>query len=131
MDPILTQSIVLARIIGLFFLVCGVSVLYNRSSWIEAIGSLQEAPATINFIALAELAVGLVIVFLHPHFAMNWPVILTIIGVLMIAESSLYLIFISQNAARSVLAYINNPLCYNICGIVALFLGFILLLVSY
>lgn len=37
------------------------------------------------------------------------PVILTIIGVLMIVESLLYLIFIPQKVARVMLAYFNNP----------------------
>ncbi len=130
MNTIPTESIILARIIGIFVLVCGISAIVKKKSWIEAVGSFQDNPGVINFIALAELAVGLIIFALHPHFVSNWTIIITIIGLLMVLESVCYLVFIPQKVVGKMVRFFNKPAWYNVCGVLSMVLGLYLMWMS-
>jgi len=131
MNQIPTESIILARIIGIFILVCGLSALIKKKDWIEAIRAFQDRPAAVNFIALAELAVGLIIFAMHPHFMSNWTIVITMVGLLMIIESILYLVFIPQKVVGKMVRFFNKPAWYNVCGVLSIVLGLYLILMSF
>jgi len=131
MTTIPPESIILARIIGIFILICGLSAMVKKKSWIEAVGSFQNNPAVVNFIALAELAAGLIIFAMHPHFMSNWPIVITMVGLLMIIESTLYLIFIPQKVVGKMVKFFNKPPWYNVCGILSIVLGLLLIGMSF
>ncbi len=131
MNQIPPESIILARIIGIFIITCGLSALVKKQDWMAGVDRIRDNPASIYFIALAELAVGLTIVAVHPHFVSTWPIVITMIGLLMTVESIIYLVFTPHQIISKWVRFFNRPIWYNVCGVLSILLGLYLVLMSF
>ena len=74
------NSIFIAKVFGLCYLVIGTGLLLNQKFWRAVIDDFSENAVTILFGGLFALVVGVVIVLTHNVWVGNWTVIITIIG---------------------------------------------------
>ena len=76
----MAQSIFLAKLIGPFFAIVGLSVLVNASAFRGIAKEFLSSPALIFLSGILTLPVGLAIVLAHNVWVANWPVLITIAG---------------------------------------------------
>jgi len=77
-------SIFLAKLIGPFFLIVGVSLLVNARTFRAIADEFLRSPALLFLSALMILPAGLAIVLTHNVWVANWPVIVTLLGWLLV-----------------------------------------------
>jgi len=76
----MAQSIFLAKLIGPFFAIVGLSVLVNASAFLGIAKEFLSSPALIFLSGILTLPVGVAIVLTHNVWVANWPVLITIVG---------------------------------------------------
>jgi hypothetical protein len=74
------QSIFLAKLIGPFFALVGLSVLVNASAFRGIAKDFLNSPGLIFLTGILTLPVGIAILLAHNVWVANWPVLITIIG---------------------------------------------------
>ena len=79
-EDVMENSIFIAKVFGLCYLVIGTGLLLNQKFWRAVIDDFSENAVTILFGGLFALVVGVVIVLTHNVWVGNWTVIITIIG---------------------------------------------------
>ena len=73
-------SIFIAKLIGPFFAVVGISVLLNAAAFRGIAKEFMKSPGLVFLSGLLTLPVGLAIVLTHNVWVANWPVLITIVG---------------------------------------------------
>ena len=73
-------SIFLAKLIGPFFAIVGISVLMNADAFRAIAKEFMKSPGLVFLSGLLTLPVGLAIVLTHNVWVANWPVLITIVG---------------------------------------------------
>ncbi len=129
MNDIAVASVTLGRIIGIFLVICGLSLLVKRKDVMAMVENLRDNPAVL-YLAPVTLIIGLVIVVIHPEWVMDWPVIITIIGWSLVLSSVVYLFF-PQNAIVRLIDLFNRPASYVIDGVLFLVAGLYLVVMSF
>ena len=76
----MANSIFIARIFGLCYLIIGAGLLLNQKFWRQVIEDFSKNATIILFGGIFALVVGVVIVLTHNVWVANWTVIITIIG---------------------------------------------------
>lgn len=79
-------SIFLARILGLFILIKGISLLTKRKEIENIIEDVYKEKTLLMFAGGFELLLGLFLVNIHNVWMNDWPVVITIIAWLMVIE---------------------------------------------
>ncbi len=77
-------SIFLAKLIGPFFLILGVSLLVNARTFRAIADEFLASRALLFLSALMILPAGIAVVLTHNVWVANWPVIITLLGWLFI-----------------------------------------------
>jgi hypothetical protein len=85
-------SIFLAKLIGPFFLVVGLSLLVNQAQFRLMVDEFMRSPALVFLTGLMILPVGLAIVLSHNVWVGDWRVLITILGWLSIVSGALRLL---------------------------------------
>ena len=73
-------SVFLAKLLGPFFAVVGLSVLINAAAFRGIVKEFLNSPALVFLSGLLTLPAGLAIVLTHNVWVANWPVLVTLIG---------------------------------------------------
>lgn len=73
-------SLILAKILGLYFLALGLSFVINPHLYKKFYQQIVDDKNFIFLGALFALLIGAVIVSIHNHWIVGWPVIITILG---------------------------------------------------
>jgi hypothetical protein len=115
-------SIFLAKLFGLYFLIIGGIVMARQKSLMPVITEMLGSRALVVLVALGELAAGLAIIIAHPVWTSDWQGLITLIGVVMVAESVFYLTIPYTKAVRYVKKF-NNPTWYTSGGMLAVVMG--------
>ena len=89
-------SVFLAKLLGPFFLIVGVSVLINERTFRAIVDEFINSPALVFLSALMILPAGLAIVLTHNVWVANWPVLITLLGWLTIVSGALRLLLPRQ-----------------------------------
>jgi hypothetical protein len=79
-DNAMQTSIFLARLVGPFFAIVGLSVLVNAAAFRSIAREFLNSPGLIFLTGLVTLPVGIAIVLTHNVWVANWPVLITIVG---------------------------------------------------
>jgi uncharacterized membrane protein len=95
----LSTSVFLAKLLGAFFLIVGVSVLINARAFRAIVDEFIRSPALVFLAGLMILPAGLAIVLTHNVWVANWPVIITILGWLLVIGGAIRLA-VPQHALR-------------------------------
>ena len=123
-------SLILGKVIGLYLVIVGISMLARRQGWMSMVKEVRKHDATPRLIALFELLVGLFIIVVHNVWVQSWEVAVTIIGWVMLVEGVSYLI-LPHDAMEKKIQFFNKRGWYAVFGIVALVLGLYLVGVTY
>ena len=76
----MNTSLYLAKLIGPFFALVGLSVLVNEATFRGIVKEFIKSPGLVFLSGLLTLPVGIAIVLAHNVWVANWPVLITIIG---------------------------------------------------
>lgn len=76
----MSTSLFLARLIGPFFALVGLSVLVNAAAFRGIAKEFMKSPGLVFLSGLLTLPVGLAIVLAHNVWVADWPVLITIVG---------------------------------------------------
>jgi hypothetical protein len=104
------RSIFLAKLIGPFFAVCGVALIFNADAF-RAIGDeIVKSPALIYIAGVLALVTGLAIVNTHNEWTADWRVAITLLGWLCVVAGIIRLVFPRAVAAFgvSIVAIVSN-----------------------
>ena len=82
----MNTSIFLAKLIGPFMVVLGLSLVANRLAFRRLTDEFLKSPALIFLTGTMVLPAGLAIVLAHNIWVAGWPVIITILGWMLIVS---------------------------------------------
>ncbi|MBU1726052.1 MAG: hypothetical protein KJ880_00250 [Candidatus Omnitrophica bacterium] len=119
------NSVFIARIFGLCYLIIGAGFLFNRKAFEQVMEDFCKNAAVVFYGGLLALVIGVVIILTHNVWAANWTVIITIIGWLALIKG-IWLIVFPNTVYKFMQAYQKNKSMQIIHPIVALILGAIL-----
>lgn len=107
----MVQSIFLAKLIGPFFAIVGLSVLVNATAFRGIAKEFLNSPALIFLSGLLTLPAGIAIVLVHNVWVANWPVLITIVGWLALLTGVVRTVAPQQVASRgkTISANWNSP----------------------
>ncbi len=114
-------SVFLAKLLGPYFVIVGIGVLANLKYYQGMITDFMENKAMLYLGGVMALLFGLIIVLFHNYWALNWAVIITIMGWLGILKG-IALIVCPGAMMKLSRAYIENmlPLATNLTVIIIL-----------
>ena len=119
------NTVVIAQILGVFFAIAGISIIFNSKGTNAAIGASVENKGTLWLWGILALLVGAVVVALNNAWTSGMPLFVTIIGWIALIKGAFILIF--PDAAVSLYRRFNKNGILAACGVVALILGLALL----
>ncbi len=114
------ETIFLTKVLGLYFLVAGLALIYNREKLIRIISLIDWHNSLLPFIVgVGNLFLGLIIVIGH------YPTLINLIGWAMLLKAVLCLF--NFNEIPYILKKYNHSSILIFHGILSLILGFILI----
>lgn len=112
----------LAQLLGLYFIIVGVIALYRRKSIMPAVSQLVANRALLLVFALVEILAGLAVILTYPQIGPNVEGVLAVIGWILLLEGILYLVMPMRLVQRFVRKF-NNETWYGTGGAIAILLG--------
>ena len=76
----MATSVFLAKLLGPFFAIVGISVLMNADAFRAIVKEFLKSPGLVFLTGLLTLPAGLAIVLTHNVWVADWPVLITLIG---------------------------------------------------
>ena len=73
-------SLFLAKVLGLYLLIFGLAMLYNRGSITKAMNDVVAGNGTLLLLGIITLIIGILLVTTHNVWVYSWPVVITILG---------------------------------------------------
>ncbi len=112
----------LEQLLGLYFIIVGVVVLYRRRSLMPAIGQLVANPALRTVIGLVEIMAGLAIVLIYTEVTLDAAGLVSLIGWTLIVEGIVYLSMPSRTVQKFLKRF-NRDSWYRTGGVIAVIMG--------
>lgn len=122
------NSIVLAEILGIIFLVVGLEMFFNRKFVSEAVNSVAENAGLLWTWGFMSLIFGAVIIALYNAWVEDWGIIVTICGWAALIKGIWILFF--PASAKAAYRSCNKPGLFAFGGVIAFIFGIVLLCVS-
>jgi len=119
------NSIFIARIFGLFYLVMGIGFLYNRKAFQLIMEDFSRNTALLFFSGILALMIGIVIILSHNVWITDWSLMITIIGWAALIKG-IWIIVFPNSVVKFIQVYQKNKRLLIVHPIVALALGVIL-----
>lgn len=120
----------LAKLIGLMLLIAGAMLIFNRNDRIKLItDNLHNQPAMLMLAGMINVLLGLLIILFHPYWHMNWTLLITLIGYLILAKGLIRLF-----APQLTIDWTNRFIQGNgvlITGIVTIVIGLFLTVMGF
>jgi hypothetical protein len=116
------RSLFLARLLGPLFIVIAVGMLANQGLYHAMIGEFLESDALIYLSGLLSLVAGLAIVNVHNCWAVDWRLIITILGWLMVIGGVIRIVLPRVVVGIGMTIY-GPPAAIIVVAVVALVLG--------
>jgi hypothetical protein len=126
-----TLTIYLAKLLGLYFFIVGLAVLFKTENFQKSIREIGGSDAIMTLISIMPLAVGLSIVLGHNVWLMHWSVLITIIGWIMLIAGVMRLFFHKKvmqmmlKKAEQKYFLMTMGVILTIVGAVLTYLGFV------
>jgi hypothetical protein len=114
-------SILIARMLGPFYVLVGISMLLNRSFFEKAATGIEESPALFYISGVLAFAFGATIVAIHSVWS-GWPLLITLLGWAGVVKGSVRIALPDQSRAM-VAGLIRSPNALTGTALVALALG--------
>jgi uncharacterized membrane protein len=115
-------SIFLSQLIGIVFVILGVSCFIKKSFYIEWFKHIELSKPTLFAIAIIELPAGLSIMLMHNYWDTPAQIIISTIGWLMAIEGATNLLINAQTLKHTMQRFCT-PKNLNIAGIILIAIG--------
>ncbi len=115
----------IAKILGPFYLVMGLSILLYVKSWQKLMGKWENDHLTLYPLSVLLLLLGLIIVNLHNVWEWNVWLIVTLVGWGALIKGVFYMLMPGA-AIKWVLKFKNNAALLYVGGVVGVILGGVL-----
>ncbi|PIR04539.1 MAG: hypothetical protein COV59_00230 [Candidatus Magasanikbacteria bacterium CG11_big_fil_rev_8_21_14_0_20_39_34] len=89
----MTNSIFLAQLFGLFFLVIGLALLINKNEYKTIVGSVVSDPSHVFLWGIPVFALGSLLVLSHSQWTGGWEDLITLLGWAAFLKGVLLLLF--------------------------------------
>jgi hypothetical protein len=113
---------ILAQILGLYFIIVGLVVIYRRRAIMPAVSRLVANRPLLLVIGLMEILGGLAIVLTYPMFTFNAEGVISIVGWVLLIEGVLYFTLPSRKVQRFVRRF-NTAQWYRAGGVLSFVIG--------
>ena len=120
-------SLILAKILGAFFTIIGVSVILRRNELEKIVEEFTKSRMLSFIMGEFILIAGLFILALHNVWEYNWRTIITVIGWLTAIKGATYLM-LPQKDFKKVIEVFNKKNLYSLWGVLIIALGIYLLI---
>ena len=122
----MSLSIFLARLLGLYFIIVFVLLTTRKEEMGQGIKAFCANPGLFMFAGALDLLGGLAILIGHPVWDLEWPVVITLLGLLMVIKGIVRLgcPSLCVNCAQAML---RGSRCWSWISIITLVLGIFLL----
>ena len=94
---------VLENVVASLFLIMSISLLLQRDFWVSYVNKVMEDISKLMGLMFFMLPFGLYIIYTHNFWILDWPVVITIFGWLIVIKATIYFIM------PSVFTDINFP----------------------
>jgi len=115
-------TILLAKVIGLYLIIGGASIMLRERHFIPVVGAFVEERLTRLIVGMLELIAGLFLVVAHTNWSSLPAGILTVFGWALVIEGTLYLI-LPDESIEKMIKRMNVTGWYIAGGIFAIALG--------
>lgn len=116
------ESLLLAKLFGMYFILMGGAVLIRRKSIMPAVNELARNRALIFVMGAIELAAGLALVVSYPTVNFTWMGIIAVIGWMLTIEGLLYIVM-PVRAVQKFIRSFNKQEWYLAGGVLSLVAG--------
>ena len=123
-------SVFLARLLGPLLLLPGVGLLVNPRAFRIMASEVVGSITLVYLFGLIDFAAGLAIVLVHNVWTVNWRVLITLIGWLLLIRGAAR-ILITDTLIGYAKALIRNKRLYPVSGGVLVILGLVLCYFGY
>ncbi len=123
-------SIFFARLLGPYFVIVAIGILFNLETYQRMMGDFCKNIALLYLGGILALFFGLIVVLLHNVWVANWTVIITIFGWAGIIKGA-WLIMLPNTVARFTEAYQRKTVALRVHLTVVLALGIFLIIRGY
>ena len=115
-------TMLLAQLLGLYFIIVGVLVLYRQKSVMPALTQLSNNRPLIIVIGFVELLAGLAVVLTYPALTMDWMGLISVIGWMLIVEGIIYLA-LPYGKVHKMIRSFNTPTWFRAGSLLAIVIG--------
>ncbi|MGB2705936.1 MAG: hypothetical protein WBC74_03680 [Candidatus Omnitrophota bacterium] len=119
------NSIFIARIFGIFYLVAAAGMMFNRKAFQQVMGDFCKNAALVFFGGGFALVIGIVIILTHNVWVANWTVIITILGWAALLKG-IWIIVFPNTVSKFMEAYQKNESLLIVHSIGAFIFGALL-----
>ena len=123
-------SVFLARLLGPLLLLPGVGLLVNPRAFRTMASQVVDSITLVYLFGLIDFAAGLAIVLVHNVWTVNWRVLITLIGWLLLIRGAAR-ILITDTLMGYAKTLIRNKRLYPVSGGVLVILGLVLCYFGY
>lgn len=121
----MNTSIELAKIIGLYFAIIAIAFLIFRKRFTNFVKEVKANPIMVYISGAKSLLLGLIVVVLHNLWALEWFVVITIVGWLLVIRG-LVRIFFAERVSKW-LGKLNKEAYYYTVSSIVLVVGLFLI----
>ncbi|MFC1805279.1 hypothetical protein ACFLZ3_05610 [Candidatus Omnitrophota bacterium] len=121
----MSNSVFIARIFGLCYLIIGVGFMFNRKAFTQVMEDFCKNAALSFYGGLLALVVGIVLILTHNLWVADWRVMITIIGWAGLIKG-IWMIIFPGSVSGFMKAYLKNKKLLAVHSMVALIFGAVL-----
>ena len=123
-------SIFLAKVLGLYFLIVSLGMIFNAGRFKPLIIDLIKSPALMFLTGFLALIIGILLVVSHNIWTADWRVVITILAWLSLIKGTIR-IMVPQFAVKTIKKCTENNISYYISGLITLGIGLFLIYHGY
>jgi hypothetical protein len=117
-------TIILAQILGIIFVVLGLSLIFQKNNTVSVMGELIQNKGFMWMGGFLALSMGAIIIVLNNIWSSGLPLIITFLGWLALIKGIFLMLF--PKTAASFYGKANKSSLFVIVGIIVLILGLVL-----
>ncbi len=124
------ESLILAKLFGIYFIVVGVAFGLRRKSIMPAVADLARNRGLVLVMGFIELAAGLAIIIANPSITFDWMGVISVIGWVLAIEGVVYLVMPARRVQKFIRSF-NTKEWYLAGGVLSVVAGAYLAVVGF
>ncbi|MDD4909632.1 MAG: hypothetical protein PHR44_03010 [Candidatus Omnitrophica bacterium] len=119
------NSVFIAKIFGLCYLILGVGFMFNRKAFQQVMDDFCKNAALVFYGGMLALVIGVVIILNHNIWVADWTVMITVIGWLALIKG-IWIIILPNTVSKFMQIYRDNECLLAAHSALVLILGAVL-----